>query len=66
MKVDTFYIIMSEDGNYRSIYYPAKDYNSARDHAIDMARTNLGKKYHILKRVTSVKSQDLTWEDSGF
>lgn len=64
MKIETFYWAISNDGKIHSQFYALSEYDEARRKLVNMARANPGLKFHLMKRVTSCISSDLSFEDS--
>jgi len=64
MKVETFYTINNDKGNVFAGNYSAGELQLAKKKLGEMAKANPGEKFHLMKRICSAISSDITWEDS--
>ena len=64
MRVETFYFIVDEAFKMTSTIYAQSEILVGRSELTKVARNNPGKKFHLVKRVSSCKSNDLVFEDS--
>ena len=64
MKVETFYFIVDENFKNASTTYAQSEILIAKAELIKLARNHPGSKFHLVKRVSSCKANDLVFEDS--
>lgn len=64
MRKETFYWIVNDEENNSSIRYSQVEIDKARNELQRIAIINPGKKFHLMKRVSSVVANDLTFEGS--